>query len=102
MADYNKILADALMDLGKNPNEKNGAKKYLSGLKAAMKVASALNVPFAGTAGMLIDLADASMAGLDGNADAVNLDKLFVTKATDALKDKGVSEGEIDRIIKGK
>lgn len=102
MANYDKVLADTLTDLSKNSAEKNGAKKFLSGLKTAMKVASALNVPFAGTANMLIGLADASMAGLDGDADSIDLDKLMVTRTTDALKTKGVSEDDIDRIASGK
>lgn len=102
MADYNKMLMDVLTDISKNSNEKNGAKKFLMGLKSAMSVASALNVPFAGTANMLIGLADAGMAGLDGKADAVDLDKLFVSRATDSLKSKGVSEDAINKILNDK
>lgn len=102
MADYNKILADGLAALQKDPNEKNGAKKFLGTLKAAMSVASAVGVPFAGTATALIGLADAGISALDGNTEPIDLDKLLVARATDDLKSKGISEDDLDRIQNNK
>lgn len=102
MSDYNKILTDVLTDISRNSGEKDGAKKFLNGLKTAMNVAAALNVPFAGTANVLIGLADAGLANLDGKASNIDLDKLFVARATDDLKSKGVSEDDIERIKNSK
>lgn len=96
--DYNKIIADGLTELQKNEAEKSGAKKFLGVLKFAASAAAMAGVPVAGPAAVLIKLADAGISGLDGNASAIDLDKLFVTSATADLKAKGITEDDIKRI----
>ncbi len=99
MADYNDVLNNALSEIGKDQAQKTGAMRFLASLKSAMNIAAALNVPCAGTASMLIGLADAGMSALDGNGQPIDLDKLYVTKATDDLRSIGVSEDAINKIL---
>lgn len=99
---YNDILMQGLTEIQQDANQKTGALRVFAVLKDSMQTASSLGVPWAGIAATVLNLAQAGISALEGSSTGpIDLDKLFVTSASDDLKAKGIDQSQINKAIEG-
>lgn len=97
---HNQLLKSALLEIAKDEGQKTGALRLLDAVGSAAGLMLATNPAFTVING-LFGLAKTVSAALKNTSeiDKINLDDLFVETVDEKLKERGIDDDKIKRIL---